>query len=153
MLCPYYNALYNIKIDECLTVTVGSVLSLKRYMYFSCVQVMSQRSQYATFFFQLADLGCSLLHSQLRDGARNLLQLVPPDTFTVTRLQWLFGHYKDDEALQIASHCNEQNTTVDSLFFTASPSQVLYNLEVNARACVGVEIHANLKPVPLVHRT
>lgn len=96
-------------------------------------QVMSQRSQYATFFFQLADLGCTLQHSQLRDGARNLLQLVPPDTFTVTRLQWLFGHYKDDEALQNPSqyHCNEQNTTVDSLFFTASPSQVLYNLEVS----------------------
>ncbi|XP_012528213.1 probable ubiquitin carboxyl-terminal hydrolase FAF-X isoform X2 [Monomorium pharaonis] len=94
--------------------------------------VMSQRSQYATFFFQLADLGCTLQHSQLRDGARNLLQLVPPDTFTVTRLQWLFGHYKDDEALQNPSqyHCNETNTTVDSLFFTASPSQVLYNLEV-----------------------
>lgn len=98
-------------------------------------QVMSQRSQYATFFFQLADLGCSLPHSQLRDGARNLLQLVPPDTYTVTRLQWLFGHYKDDEALQNPSqyHCNEQNTTVDSLFFTASPSQVLYNLEVSMR--------------------
>jgi len=96
---------------------------------------MSQRSQYATFFFQLADLGCSLPHSQLRDGARNLLQLVPPDTYTVTRLQWLFGHYKDDEALQNPSqyHCNEQNTTVDSLFFTASPSQVLYNLEVSVR--------------------
>lgn len=92
---------------------------------------MSQRSQYATFFFQLADLGCTLQHSQLRDGARNLLQLVPPDTFTVTKLQWLFGHYKDDEDLQ-NSHCNPQNTTVDSLFFTAGPSQVLYNLEVSA---------------------
>lgn len=91
---------------------------------------MSQRSQYATFFFQLADLGCTLQHSQLRDGARNLLQLVPPDTFTVTKLQWLFDHYKDDEALQNPQN-NEQNTTVDSLFFTASPSQVLYNLEVS----------------------
>lgn len=90
---------------------------------------MSQRSQYATFFFQLADLGCNLQHSLLRDSARNLLQLVPPDNFTVARLQWLFGHYKDDDALQ-NPQCNEQNTTVDFLFFTASPSQVLYNLEV-----------------------
>jgi len=108
-----------------------SILSFLLLQNILSIQVMSQRSQYATFFFQLADLGCTLQHSQLRDGARNLLQLVPPDTFTVTRLQWLFGHYKDDEALQIGSHCNEQNTTVDSLFFTASPSQVLYNLEVN----------------------
>ncbi|XP_012278998.1 probable ubiquitin carboxyl-terminal hydrolase FAF-X [Orussus abietinus] len=91
--------------------------------------VMSQRPQYATFFFQLADLGCNLQHPQLRDGARNLLQLVPPDTLTVTRLQWLFGHYRDDEPSQ-NPHCNEQNTNVDTLFFSASPSQVLYNLEV-----------------------
>ncbi|XP_076659536.1 ubiquitin carboxyl-terminal hydrolase-like faf [Halictus rubicundus] len=90
--------------------------------------VISQRSQHATFFFQLADLGCTLQHSQLRDGARNLLQLVPPDTLTVSRLQWLFGHCKDDDIDNAL--CNEQNTTVDSLFFTPSPSQVLYNLEV-----------------------
>ncbi|XP_043475108.1 probable ubiquitin carboxyl-terminal hydrolase FAF-X isoform X1 [Leptopilina heterotoma] len=91
--------------------------------------VMSQRSQYATFFFQLADLGCDLQLAQLRDGARNLLQLVPPDTLTVTRLQWFFSHYLDNEPSQ-NSHCNEQATSVDTLFFTASPSQVLYNLEV-----------------------
>ncbi|XP_024944100.1 probable ubiquitin carboxyl-terminal hydrolase FAF-X isoform X6 [Cephus cinctus] len=91
--------------------------------------VMSQRSEYTNFFFQLADLGCNLQHPQLRDGARNLLQLVPPDTLTVTRLQWLFGHWRDDEPSQ-SPVCNEQNTSVDTLFFTASPSQVLYNLEV-----------------------
>lgn len=77
----------------------------------------------------MADLGCSLQHAQLRDGARNLLQLVPPDTLTVSRLQSLFGHCKDDNNLDNAL-CNEQNTTVDSLFFTASSNQVLYNLEV-----------------------
>ena len=91
--------------------------------------VMSQRSQHANFFFQLADLGCTLQHAQLRDGARNLLQLIPPDTLTVTRLQWLFNHYQNDEPLQ-NPHSNEQTTSVDTLFFTASPSQVLYNLEV-----------------------
>ncbi|XP_063973678.1 probable ubiquitin carboxyl-terminal hydrolase FAF-X isoform X2 [Diachasmimorpha longicaudata] len=91
--------------------------------------VMSQRVQHATFFFQLSDLGCSLKHSNLRDGARNLLQLVPPDALTVLRLQWLFGHYKNDE-MSLNPHCNEQNTSVDTLFFAASPSQVLYNLEV-----------------------
>ncbi|CAG5097169.1 Similar to Usp9x: Probable ubiquitin carboxyl-terminal hydrolase FAF-X (Mus musculus) [Cotesia congregata] len=91
--------------------------------------VMSQRPHYVTFFFQLADLGCTLKHSQLRDAARNLLQLVPPDTLTVARLQWLFGHYKEEEGA-VNQHCNEQNTSVDTLFFAVSPSQVLYNLEV-----------------------
>lgn len=97
---------------------------------FNILQVMSQRPQCVNFFFQLADLGCTLQHAQLRDGARNLLQLVPPDNLTVSRLQWLFGHYEDDETSQ-NPHCNEHNTTVDSLFFTASPSEVLYNLEVS----------------------
>ncbi|KAK0096487.1 hypothetical protein PV326_005319 [Microctonus aethiopoides] len=91
--------------------------------------VMSQQWQYATFFFQLADLGCSLRHSQLRDAARNLLQLVPPNTLTVTRLQWWFGHYKDED-VSVNPHCNEQMTNVDTLFFASSPSHVLYNLEV-----------------------
>ncbi|XP_046818690.1 probable ubiquitin carboxyl-terminal hydrolase FAF-X isoform X1 [Vespa crabro] len=100
--------------------------------------VMSQRPQCVNFFFQLADLGCTLQHAQLRDGARNLLQLVPPDNLTVSRLQWLFGHYEDDETSQ-NPHCNEHNTTVDSLFFTASPSEVLYNLEV---------LYALLMPAP-----
>ncbi|XP_034939757.1 probable ubiquitin carboxyl-terminal hydrolase FAF-X isoform X2 [Chelonus insularis] len=94
--------------------------------------VMSQQSHHATFFFQLADLGCSLKHSQLRDSARNLLQLVPPDVLTVARLHYLFaGHYNEDNDVScLNSNCNPQNTNVDTLFFNASPSQVLYNLEV-----------------------
>lgn len=90
---------------------------------------MSQRAQYAQFFFQLADLGCTLRLEQLRDGARNLLQLVPPDVLTVMRLEWLFGVHKGEETTPNPP-CNEYNTTVESLFFAASPSQVLYNLEV-----------------------
>ncbi|XP_076235119.1 ubiquitin carboxyl-terminal hydrolase-like faf [Calliopsis andreniformis] len=85
--------------------------------------VMSETSEYATFFFQLSDLGCTLQHAQLRDGARNLLQLVPPYTHTVQRLQWFFNRHRKDKNVVC-------NTTVDSLFFTASPTEVLYNLEV-----------------------
>ncbi|XP_066599991.1 ubiquitin carboxyl-terminal hydrolase 9X [Prorops nasuta] len=90
--------------------------------------VMSQKSQNAIFFFKLADLGCSLQHAQLRDGARNILQLIPPDTVTVTRLQYLFGHKENDSKKNI--YCNTVYTNVDTLFFEAGPSQVLYNLEV-----------------------
>lgn len=95
-------------------------------------QILSQKSQYTGFLFQLADLGCTLEHAQLRDAARHVLQLIPPDTLTVTRLQWFFGRFKENEAPQISS-IDETNTSVGTLFFTASPSQVLYNLEVRAR--------------------
>ncbi|KAJ8679779.1 hypothetical protein QAD02_015566 [Eretmocerus hayati] len=91
--------------------------------------LLSQKSQYISFLFQLADLGCTLDYPQLRDGARHLLQLIPPDTLTVSRLQWFFGRYKEEEPSPNPS-IDESNTNVDSLFFTASPSQVLYNLEV-----------------------
>lgn len=74
----------------------------------------------------MADLGCSIGHAQLRDGARHLLQLIPPDSLTITRLQWFFGRFKENEPLPN----DESNVSVGSLFFTASPSQVLYNLEV-----------------------
>ena len=90
---------------------------------------MSQRAQYAQFFFQLADLGCALRLEQLRDGARNLLQLVPPDVLTVMRLEWVFGVNASQDS--IPPPCNLHTvSTVDNLFFSASPSQVLYNLEV-----------------------
>lgn len=89
---------------------------------------MSQVPIYTNFFFQLADLGCALQHAQLRDGARHLLQLIPPDVTTVQSLQWLFSRYKEDESSQNA--VGDQNISVESLFFLASPSQVLYNLEV-----------------------
>lgn len=85
---------------------------------------MSETSAYATFFFQLSDLGCTLQHPQLRDGARNLLQLVPPYTHTVQQLQWFFNRHRKDKNVICT-------TTVDSLFFTASPTEVLYNLEVS----------------------
>lgn len=79
-------------------------------------------------FFQLSDLGCTLQHAQLRDGVRNLLQLVPPYTHTVSRLRWFFDRHKKVESVV----CNALNTTVNSLFFTESPTEVLYNLEVNS---------------------
>ncbi|XP_014217217.1 probable ubiquitin carboxyl-terminal hydrolase FAF-X isoform X3 [Copidosoma floridanum] len=91
--------------------------------------LLSQRHKFVTFFFQLADLGCMLEQAQLRDGARYLLQLIPADICTVQKLQRFFGRYKDHEAVQNSS-ADESNVNVGSLFFSASPSQVLYNLEV-----------------------
>ncbi|XP_014223439.1 probable ubiquitin carboxyl-terminal hydrolase FAF-X isoform X1 [Trichogramma pretiosum] len=91
--------------------------------------ILSQRPQYANFFFQLADLGCTLDIPQLRDGARNLLQLVPPDRLTVNKLQWFFGRFKNEEARNLALTDDLQGTPTNP-FYSPSPSQVLYNLEV-----------------------
>lgn len=83
---------------------------------------MSQRGDHALFFFQVADLGSELNDENLRDAARTILQLIPPDINTVQRLHVLFG--------DISVPVEDPQPTVDNMFFCDSPSQVLYNLEV-----------------------
>ncbi|XP_023706840.1 probable ubiquitin carboxyl-terminal hydrolase FAF-X isoform X1 [Cryptotermes secundus] len=99
--------------------------------------LMSQRPHCAQFFFQLADLGCKLQYPPLRDGARMLLKLIPPDIYTVECLQSLFqNHARASTNGAAVIEQGSQNmspvssTSVESLFFGTSPSQVLYHLEV-----------------------
>lgn len=97
---------------------------------------MSQQAQYAQFFFQLADLGSALGHSPLRETARSLLQLMPADTHTIEQLHLIFLGNQTNTAPaevneQAASPTTEKSLpTIDSLFFSSSPSQALYYLQV-----------------------
>lgn len=85
---------------------------------------MSRKSDCAKFFFKLSDLGCKLPYPPLRDGARTLLKLIPPDQATVAKLQQLFqGHASN-------GHSVENNLTVENVFFDNSCTQVLYYIEV-----------------------
>lgn len=81
---------------------------------------MSHSTQYAQFFCQLSSLGSCLGHGPLRDGARALLLLMPPDRMTMERLNFLFK----------GTPAGLPETTIDTMFFSASPAQVLYHLEV-----------------------
>ncbi|XP_026291782.1 probable ubiquitin carboxyl-terminal hydrolase FAF-X isoform X3 [Frankliniella occidentalis] len=106
--------------------------------------LMSQQPNYVQFFFQVADLGCAIKNAALRDGARMLLSLVPPDILTVQRLTLLFRNYTvngiDDVCVSKSGDVFGQATTspssflphptIENMFFHPSPSQVLYNLEV-----------------------
>lgn len=105
--------------------------------------LMSQRPNYVQFFFQVADLGCAIKNAPLRDGARMLLSLVPPDTLTVQRLTALFKNFAVngvEESVPLGGDLSGQTTsippphlpppTIEHMFFHSSPSQVLYNLEV-----------------------
>ncbi|KAF2881719.1 hypothetical protein ILUMI_24454 [Ignelater luminosus] len=79
--------------------------------------LMSMQPVYAHFFCQLYNLG-SQEFSPLRDSAKALLQLMPCDSTTIERLVLAFGGTNDPEI------------NVDSMFFSATPAEVLYNLEV-----------------------
>lgn len=105
---------------------------------------MSQQPSYVQFFFQVADLGCAIKNAPLRDGARMLLSLVPPDTLTIQRLTALFKNFAVngvEECAPIGGDIPGQTTslpspnlpppTIEHMFFHSSPSQVLYNLEVS----------------------
>ncbi|RXM31625.1 putative ubiquitin carboxyl-terminal hydrolase FAF-X [Acipenser ruthenus] len=86
-------------------------------------QIMSLHLRYISFLWQVADLGCSLNMPLLRDGARVLMKLMPPDNTTVEKLRAIcLDHAKLGE--------NSLSPNLDSLFFGPSPSQVLYLTEV-----------------------
>ena len=84
--------------------------------------ILSQQHSYCQFFLHLADLGCKLDNPQLRDGARALLKLMPPDLHSVRKMKTLC------QDLALKSESSQQ--AFDSLFFLPSPSETLYNLEV-----------------------
>lgn len=91
---------------------------------------MSQRPHYVQFFFQVADRGCELKDAALRDSARSILKLIPPDIATIERLQMLFSSNPSDNSSTTMS-TTMPSPTVENTFFNSSPSQVLYNLEVS----------------------
>ncbi|XP_075236606.1 ubiquitin carboxyl-terminal hydrolase-like faf isoform X2 [Lycorma delicatula] len=91
--------------------------------------LMSQRPHYVQFFFQVADRGCELKDAALRDSARSILKLIPPDIATIERLQMLFSSNPSDNSSTTMS-TTMPSPTVENTFFNSSPSQVLYNLEV-----------------------
>ncbi|XP_016322836.1 ubiquitin carboxyl-terminal hydrolase 9X [Sinocyclocheilus anshuiensis] len=85
--------------------------------------IMSLHLRYISFLWQVADLGCNLNMPLLRDGARVLMKLMPPDNTTVENLRAVcLDHAKLGE--------NSLSPTLDSRFFGPSPSQVLYLIEV-----------------------
>ncbi|KAG5833327.1 hypothetical protein ANANG_G00274760 [Anguilla anguilla] len=85
--------------------------------------IMSLHLRYISFLWQVADLGCNLNMPLLRDGARVLMKLMPPDNTTVENLRAIcLDHAKLGE--------NSLSPTLDSRFFGPSPSQVLYLTEV-----------------------
>ncbi|XP_038658038.1 probable ubiquitin carboxyl-terminal hydrolase FAF-X isoform X1 [Scyliorhinus canicula] len=85
--------------------------------------IMSLHPRYISFLWQVADLGSSLNMPQLRDGARILMKLMPPDNTTVEKLRAIcLDHAKLGES--------SLSPNLDSLFFGQSASQVLYLTEV-----------------------
>ncbi|CAJ0966840.1 unnamed protein product, partial [Ranitomeya imitator] len=85
--------------------------------------IMSLHHRYISFLWQVADLGSSLNMPPLRDGARVLMKLMPPDNTIVEKLRSIcLDHAKLGES--------SLSSSLDSLFFGQSASQVLYLTEV-----------------------
>ncbi|XP_063100555.1 probable ubiquitin carboxyl-terminal hydrolase FAF-X isoform X2 [Cavia porcellus] len=85
--------------------------------------IMSLHFKYISFLWKVADLGSSLNMPSLRDAARVLMKLMPPDRTTIEKLRTIcLDHSKLCE--------NNLNLPLNSLFFGPSASQVLYLTEV-----------------------
>lgn len=74
--------------------------------------LMSMDHMYAHFFCQLSALGSVLEYEPLREGARNLLLLMPCDAATMERLHILF------------SSGYESDVSMEDMFFTPKPAEV-----------------------------
>ncbi|XP_050309267.1 probable ubiquitin carboxyl-terminal hydrolase FAF-X isoform X2 [Anthonomus grandis grandis] len=81
--------------------------------------LMAQNAVYAQFFCQLMELGSQMNFPALRHGGHGLLKLMPCDMVTMEKLKALF-----------ATPGEQNNVTMDSLFFRPVSAEVLYNLEV-----------------------
>ncbi|KAG8178428.1 hypothetical protein JTE90_019137 [Oedothorax gibbosus] len=85
--------------------------------------IMSQHEIYATFLFQLADLGSSLNVPALRDEAYAVLKLMPPDTHIVEKLKTMCTENSKLSDRTLSS-------PLEGIFFSSSAAEVLYTLEV-----------------------
>ena len=96
--------------------------------------LMSRDKRINPFLCQLADLGSQLQHAQLRDAARNLLRQLPADPQAVERL---VSASQIPQVLTSQSSMGDEKTgpvpsssDLENIFAGASPSTILYHLEV-----------------------
>jgi ubiquitin carboxyl-terminal hydrolase 9/24 len=97
--------------------------------------LMSRDKRINPFLCQLADLGSQLQHAQLRDAARNLLRQLPADPQAIERL---VAASQIPPAVSSSPSVTSSEKTgltqppseLESIFITASPSTILYYLEV-----------------------
>uniref|UniRef100_A0A4W4HFW0 ubiquitinyl hydrolase 1 n=1 Tax=Electrophorus electricus TaxID=8005 RepID=A0A4W4HFW0_ELEEL len=113
----------NPEVESCLPGVINSNVVFVILFHILCfLQIMSLHLRYISFLWQVADLGCNLNMPLLRDGARVLMKLMPPDNTTVENLRAIcLDHAKLGET--------SLSPTLDSRFFGPSPSQVLYLIE------------------------
>uniref|UniRef100_A0A8D8QPH5 ubiquitinyl hydrolase 1 n=1 Tax=Cacopsylla melanoneura TaxID=428564 RepID=A0A8D8QPH5_9HEMI len=89
--------------------------------------LMSQNAVYTQFLFQIGDKAASLRDAELRDSARCILRSIPADTTTVHRIKTAFTKTPSSSQVLGGAHIT---SPVNEIFYSPSPSQVLYNLEV-----------------------
>ncbi|XP_037075311.1 probable ubiquitin carboxyl-terminal hydrolase FAF-X, partial [Pollicipes pollicipes] len=87
--------------------------------------ILSQQEKYVDFLLRLADLGCRIGHAPLRDAARGVLQMTPAGRSTVEQLHAACQEGGERRSASAGAPC-----TLEAIFFSPSPSQVLYSLEV-----------------------
>ncbi len=87
--------------------------------------LISTQKGYCQFLLQLAELGSSIKDIPLQEAARALLKLVPADRHTVERLKAVSA-----ENSSTATTTRSATQIWDGVFFSCTPSQTLYNLEV-----------------------
>lgn len=95
--------------------------------------LMSRDKRINPFLCQLADLGSQLQNAQLRDAARNLIRQLPADPQAIERLVTSIQIPLVSPSAAMSSEktaSNPLSSELESIFIAASPSTILYHLEV-----------------------
>lgn len=95
--------------------------------------LMSRDKRINPFLCQLAELGSQLQHAQLRDAARNLLRQLPADPQAIERItvasQIPIAATSSNTGSE-KTGCTQPSSELENIFMEASPSTILYHLEV-----------------------
>lgn len=96
--------------------------------------IISTKHQYLDFFLKVHQLGCDLQHSNLREYARSLLNLLPLDNATVLHIHQMciknLPINSSDSSNYIESQLSDLTPLPESMFLSSDAAHVLYNLEV-----------------------
>lgn len=94
--------------------------------------LISNKHQYLEFFLKIHQLGCDLMHSNLREYARSLLNLLPLDTTTVLQIHQMCIVNMLNEIGNNSNYLESQMSEAplpESMFLSSDAARVLYNLE------------------------
>ncbi|CAF3335952.1 unnamed protein product [Rotaria socialis] len=100
--------------------------------------IFSQTHEHYQFLIDIADLACKEGNTRLRDTARQILDLIPIDSYSTKTLNSCFTLLTANNEQPSAEECFNR---LNKFYFHVSPSQMFYNLKATLINFLPAQIH------------